>query len=257
MNIHTEILEINVEEIREHKHNSLLFSNLNDELYIDLRENIRLHGILQPLLLTDDFTIICGHNRWKIAKELRYSKVPCKIVHGSHTEILELMISDNSLRRGTEKNILKLIEQAYQLSQIETVREGAISMGIKKSKFERLKKLYNLIDEFKDLLADKNLTLGAGYELATKDAETQMKYYQKLRNLNKICENDVKNLENSQELYKSSWNHLKKKVQKQNNKYLSDIRTLLGHLNDKSKNEAQNYINLLTAILTENEKEKN
>jgi hypothetical protein len=41
------------------------------------------------------------------------------------------MISDNSLRRGTEKNILKLIEQAYQLSQIETVREGAISMGIK------------------------------------------------------------------------------------------------------------------------------
>lgn len=117
MNIHTAILEVSVEKIREHKHNSLLFSKLNDELYIDLKENIRLHGILQPLLLTEDFTIICGHNRWKIAKELRYSSVPCKIVSGRQTELIELMISDNSLRRGTEKNILKLIEQAYQLSQ--------------------------------------------------------------------------------------------------------------------------------------------
>jgi hypothetical protein len=102
------------------------------------------------------------------------------------------MITDNSLRRGTEKNILRLIEQTYQLSQTGTIRDGATTMGIPKSKFERYRKLSNLGDEFKDLLGCNQLTMAAGNELATKDMETQKKYYQQLAYLPKINENHVK-----------------------------------------------------------------
>lgn len=129
MKIKNEILQIPIEKNREHKDNYLLFSPLNEHLYTELKENIRVHGILQPILLTEELTIVCGHNRWRIAKELDYSTVDCKIVQGSQTELIQLMISDNSLRRGAEKNILRLIEQAYQLSQTGTIRDGASTMG--------------------------------------------------------------------------------------------------------------------------------
>ena len=67
MDIKNEVMQIPVEEIREHKDNFLLFSPLNEYLNIELKENIRLHGILQPILITEELTIICGHNRWRIA----------------------------------------------------------------------------------------------------------------------------------------------------------------------------------------------
>ena len=64
-------------------------------------------------------------------------------------------------------------------------------MGITKSKFERYRKLANLSDEFKDLLGCNQLKMGAGYELATKDLETQKKYHQQPTHLPKINEKIV------------------------------------------------------------------
>lgn len=253
MKIKNEVIQIPVEEIKEHRDNFLLFSPLNEHLNTELKENIRIHGILQPILITEELTIICGHNRWRIAKELDYSTVPCKIVQGSQNKLMQLMISDNSLRRGAEKSILRLIEQAYQLSQTGTIRDGASSMGITKSKFERYRKLHNLSDEFKDLLACNKLTMGAGYELATRDMETQKKYFQQLAHLPKINENHVKYIEEDSHVKEAqSWLDLKKKIQKQNKKYLSDIEILCNRIRDnKSKHEAQIFIKQLTTLITD------
>lgn len=195
MQIKNEVIQIPVEEIREHKDNFSLFSPLTDHLYNELKENIRVHGILQPLLITDDSILLCGHNRLRIAKDLNYPTVSCQIVQGSTSELVQFMIADNSLRRGVEKNILRLIEQSYHLSQTGTIRDGATTMGITKSKLERYRKLFNLSDEFKDLLGCNKLTMGAGYTLATKDMDTQKQYYQQLAQLPKINENHVKYIE--------------------------------------------------------------
>ncbi len=251
MKIKNEILQIPIEKVREHKDNYLLFSPLNEHLYTELKENIRVHGILQPILLTEELTIVCGHNRWRIAKELNYSTVACKIVQGNQTDLIQLMISDNSLRRGAEKNILRLIEQVYQLSQTGTIRDGASTMGITKSKFERYRKLYNLTDEFKDLLGCNKLTMGAGYELATRDMETQKKYYQQLAHLPKIHENHVKNIEEDSHVKEAqSWLDLKKKIQKQNKRYLSEIKNLFNQFSSfQSNSEAQDFIRLLTTLI--------
>ena len=253
MKIKNEVIQIPVEEIKEHRDNFLLFSPLNEHLNTELKENIRAHGILQPILITEELTIICGHNRWRIAKELDYSSAPCQVVYGSQSELMQLMISDNSLRRGTEKNILRLIEQAYQLSQTGTIRDGATTMGITKSKFERYRKLYNLSDEFKNLLVCNKLTMGAGYELATIDMETQKKYYQQLAHLPKINENHVKYIEEDSHVKEAqSWLDLKKKIQKQNKRYLSEIEYLFNLFRDnKRKHDAQVFIKQLTTLITD------
>jgi ParB family transcriptional regulator, chromosome partitioning protein len=259
MKIKNEVIQIPVDEIREHKDNLLLFSPLNEHLNTELKENLRVHGILQPILITEEFTIICGHNQWRIAKELTYSTVPCKIVQGSQNKLMQLMISDNTLRRGAEKSILRLIEQAYQLSQTGTIRDGASIMGITKSKFERYIKLYNLSDEFRDLLACNKLTMGAGYELATRDIETQKKYYQQLAHHTKINENHVKYIEEDSHVKEAQlWLALKKKIQKQNKRYLSEIENLVNQFSGfQSNNEAEDFIRLLTTLITDYDKQEN
>ncbi len=253
MQIKNEVIQVPVEKICEHKDNFSLFSPLNDHLYNVLKENIKVHGILQSLLITDESMLLCGHNRLRITKDLNYPTVPCKIIQGSTSELVQFMIADNSLRRGTEKNILRLIEQAYQLSLTGTIRDGATTMGITKSKFERYRKLSNLSDEFKDLLGCNQLTIGAGYELATKDMETQKKYYQQLSYLPKINENHVKYIEEDLHVKEGlSWLELKKKIQKQNKKYISEIENLCNQCRDpKSKNDAQDFIKLLTSLITD------
>jgi hypothetical protein len=255
MQIKNEVIQVPVEEISEHKDNFTLFSPLNDHLYNELKENIRVHGILQPLLITDKSMLLCGHNRLRIAKDLNYSAVSCKIVQGSTSELVQFMIADNSLRLGTEKNILRLNEQSYQLSQAGTIRDGATTMGITKSKFERYRKLSNLSDEFKDLLGCNKLTMWAGYELATREMETQKKYYQQLAPLPKVNENHVKYIEEDLHVKEGlSWLELKKKIQKQNKKYLSEIENLCHQFrNTKSKNNAQDFIKLLTTLITDYE----
>lgn len=253
MQISNEVIQIPVEDIREHKDNFSLFSPLTDHLYNELKKNIRVHGILQPLLITEESMLLCGHNRLRIAKDLNYPTVSCKVVQGSTAELVQFMIVDNSLRRGTEKNILRLIEQAYQLSLTGTIRDGANTMGISKSKFERYRKLSNLSDEFKDLLGCNKLTMGAGYELATKDLETQKKYYLQLAHLPKITENHVRYIkEDSHVKEAQSLMDLKKKIQKQNKKYLSEIENLCHQFRDsESINDAQDFIKLLTTLITE------
>jgi ParB-like chromosome segregation protein Spo0J len=49
---------------------SLPWAVKTDHLYNELKENIRVHRILQPLLITDESLLLCGHNRLRIAKDL-------------------------------------------------------------------------------------------------------------------------------------------------------------------------------------------
>lgn len=113
-------------------------------------------------------------------------------------------------------------------------------------------------DEFKDLLGCNKLTFGAGYELATRDMETQKKYYQHLAHLPKIHENHIKNIEEDSHVKEAqSWLDLKKKIQKQNKRYLSEIEHLLNQFSGfQSNTEAQDFIKLLTSLITDHDNQE-
>jgi len=95
--------------------------------------------------------------------------------------------------------------------------------------------------------------MGAGYELATGDMETQKKYYQPLAHFPKITENHVRYIEGDSHVKEvQSWMDLKKKIQKQNKKYLSEIENLSYQFRDtQSINDTQDFIKLLTTLTTD------
>ena len=70
-----------------------------------LKEDVRLHGILQPLLvrphptLAHRYEVIAGRNRRKAAKDVGYYEVPCIVREMSDDEALLQMISTNLQQR--------------------------------------------------------------------------------------------------------------------------------------------------------------
>ena len=77
--------------------------SLNEEDLRDLANSIREHGILQPLILTQDeqgsgYTLIAGERRWRAAQLAGLEAVPAIIRQASNQQRLELALIENIQR---------------------------------------------------------------------------------------------------------------------------------------------------------------
>jgi len=85
--------------LKPYKFNKEFFEDIKGTDYDALKEDIKQNGIKVDLHITKDNTILCGHQRWEIAKEIDLKEVPVKIINIKDNEIEEYVIKDNLLRR--------------------------------------------------------------------------------------------------------------------------------------------------------------
>jgi len=99
---------------------------LNLEIYgielsdSDLIESIRTKGILEPIVIKDDDTILSGHRRWLAATELKMDKVPCRVL--SFSDAMEEEESLIEFNRQREKSISQKMRESDHLIKIESER---------------------------------------------------------------------------------------------------------------------------------------
>jgi ParB-like chromosome segregation protein Spo0J len=88
-------------KLRANPLNSNFFSEETSEYFENLRQDVKERGILVPLVARQDGTLLAGHNRLRIAKELQLSLVPVQYVLDELSEDAErkFVINDNLLRR--------------------------------------------------------------------------------------------------------------------------------------------------------------
>jgi ParB-like nuclease domain len=88
-------------ELRMNPRNAEIFRQESEEYFARLREDIRTRGIVVPLIAKKDGTLLAGHNRYTIAKELNLQYVPVEYVKEELSEEREqeFLIKDNLLRR--------------------------------------------------------------------------------------------------------------------------------------------------------------
>jgi len=80
---------------------------------------IRQFGWTYPILVDDDFEIICGHARWEAAKELGLTSVPILVMRGlSDAEKLALAIADNKIATNAGWDRSLLASQLGELSSL-------------------------------------------------------------------------------------------------------------------------------------------
>jgi len=117
-----------------------MFDPLPPDEYQDLKLSISKHGIRDALIIcrnttNGDYTIICGHNRHRAAKELSLHTLPCVLVR---TDEVGAVLDTELYRRMLTK------EQRKELiAKKNAVHKAAIEKRLESHLHPALKKLYD------------------------------------------------------------------------------------------------------------------
>lgn len=89
----------------------------NDHAVDAVAESIRRFGFRQPILADEELQIICGHTRWKAARQLGLPTVPVIIVNDlSEAETAALRVVDNKTAELAHWDAIKLANELKRIS---------------------------------------------------------------------------------------------------------------------------------------------
>lgn len=156
--------------------------SFDDETMAELAESIRRHGVLQPLLVTDDgaggWLVIAGERRWRAARLAGLATVPAVIRErvGARDE-LALALVENLQRRDLspleEARAFEHLCSEHGMSQIEI----AEAVARDRSTIANALRLLRLPEEIQELIESGRLSAGHGRAvLALPDVETRLEW---------------------------------------------------------------------------------
>lgn len=182
--------KIEITKLKEHPKNNYYFSELDGKKYEEIKRSIAENGIRNPIKCTTSFTVISGHQRLRIAKELGMETVPVQIIDVDEREAEYLLIAENVERRGqVETDPIKKARIANFLKEYWGVKRGSNQMrhfdaskttkgigdliGEDVRSTQRIMKLNDLIPELQELVSKGKLGTTAGEQLAYLSEENQ------------------------------------------------------------------------------------
>ena len=163
----------------------------------DLADSIKIHGILQPLLVSDKedyYEIIAGERRWRAAKMAGLKEVPIIVKDLTGGEIVEISLIENIQRED-----LNPIEEARAYDRLLNefhLKQEEIAQRVSKSRsaVTNSLRLLRLHPEVQEMLIRAELTAGhARALLAVDDSELQLELAQKIV-LNHLSVRDVEKM---------------------------------------------------------------
>jgi hypothetical protein len=98
--------EIDINLIKPSEYNPRSMSEFD---YVSLKKNLQEFGLVQPLIINNDFTLIGGHQRLKALKELGYKKVNIIQVNLSKEQEKVLNLSLNKISGDWDQDKLNLL----------------------------------------------------------------------------------------------------------------------------------------------------
>lgn len=177
---------IAISKLKPHPKNGYYFSDVEGEKYEEIKRSIAAYGIRDPLKVTTSYTVISGHQRLRIAKELQFTEIPVEIVDVDEWQAEYLLIAENVERRGqAETDAIKKARIAQFLKEYWGVKNGnnqfkrveqnappkTLSdvgdvLGENRYTTKRLLKLNDLIPEIQALVSARKLGTTAAEQLA-------------------------------------------------------------------------------------------
>lgn len=153
MNREKEILEVSIDDIIPNRFQPRL--SFDEKELKDLSDSIKLHGIIQPLVLRrigNKYEIIAGERRYKAASMAGLIKVPAIIMEIDDNQSAELAVVENLQRKN-----LSAIEEAQSFKKILdkgylTQDQLATRMGVSQPTIANKMRLLNLPDEVQQAL---------------------------------------------------------------------------------------------------------
>lgn len=145
-------------------------SEFDEEALNELAENIRQHGVLQPILVrpldNGAYKIVAGERRWRASRLAGLEEIPVYIKKLTDLEAAEISLIENIQR----KDLTPLEEAAAYQTLIETYgltqQQVAEAVGRSRSAVANSIRLLSLSENVQKMLGDKKITEGHAKVLA-------------------------------------------------------------------------------------------
>jgi ParB-like chromosome segregation protein Spo0J len=124
VNVGPEIAVAKTAALKPHPLNEKLYGKMQvSRDFEELRDSIRENGILVPLLVTPDNTIVSGHRRWFFAKQQHIDEIPIQRVETKEpAEIEALIIHTNRQRVKTTEQEAREFKHLKRLAEAKAAK---------------------------------------------------------------------------------------------------------------------------------------
>ena len=95
-----------------------------DAEYIKIKNSIENFGYVSPLIINKDMTVIGGHQRLKVLKELGFTELECIVVDLDKTKEKALNIALNKIQGDWDEEKLEALLQELKLDDFDTNLTG-------------------------------------------------------------------------------------------------------------------------------------
>jgi len=129
-------------------------TKFNDESLVELGENIKVNGLIQPLVIHREgnkFVLVCGERRFRAMTMIGMKEAPCFILENkTKEELMAIQFSENQARED-----LHYIDQADSIYGYQTLtgtseRKITAALGISKSEVHRCLMIAKLPKDIKE-----------------------------------------------------------------------------------------------------------
>lgn len=104
-----EFKSININELKPAEYNPRLDLKPGDAEFEKIRKSIQEFGYVDPVIINKDGTIIGGHQRYKVLKDMGYEEIQCVIVNVDKEKEKALNIALNKISGDWDKDKLKVL----------------------------------------------------------------------------------------------------------------------------------------------------
>ena len=112
-----DIVYVSMDEITPYENNP----RMNDGAVESVAKSISEFGFKVPIVLDKDYVIVCGHTRYKAAKQLGLTEVPCVIAADlTPKQVKAFRLADNRVSDNSIWCNKKLLEELDDLDDIFT-----------------------------------------------------------------------------------------------------------------------------------------
>lgn len=187
-----QVMKLDISVLRPHPRNDEFFSNVEGEEFNRLKESIKELGILTPLRVAKDMTIISGHQRYRAAQELGLEDLPVIVdetLKDDDEKVVQLIaanfgrMKNDPVKQGrwiAEYERLRGVRQGSARQKVDQHNVGQVSqediareLGVTTITLQRLKSLNTLLPELQDIISEGRISATTGFKLIARLSEEE------------------------------------------------------------------------------------